>query len=395
MPDVTGQLRRLFTSWRGDVLLAVLLVIWAAAYLGTAAARADQRWTAVIFVLPWAAALATRQRWPVAAAAVACALLLAVRPLGLVPELNGLLGDPSLWVVFLLAYALGTGAGLAAGLAGAALLAACLLIANGGFSPVAIMVTIGPWLAGRVVLSRRRLTEQLQARNEELRAEQDLFALESVRYERARIARELHDIVAHCLSVMVVQASAGQRIADADGMAEALQSVAAAAEQAQAEIGRLAELLSEDLPPGMTPRLEMVGELVRQASVTGLAVSCRFQRPCDQLSPAASEAAYRVVQEALTNALKHAPGAPVDITIGGQDAGVTVDIVNTAPRGGSSGLERSGGSYGLAGMRERVGGCGGTLISGPTATGGWHVSAVLPASCDHSPAAQTGAHAPR
>ena len=312
MPDVTGQLRRLFTSWRGDVLLAVLLVIWAAAYLGTAVARADQRWTAVIFVLPWAAALATRRRWPVAAAAVACALLLAVRPLGLVPELNGLLGDPSLWVVFLLAYALGTGAGLAAGLAGAALLAACLLIANGGFSPVAIMVTIGPWLAGRVVLSRRRLAEQLQARNEELRAEQELFALESVRYERARIARELHDIVAHCLSVMVVQASAGQRIADADGMAEALQSVAAAAEQAQAEIGRLAELLSEDLPPGMTPRLEMAGELVRQASVTGLAVSCRVQRPCDQLSPAASEAAYRVVQEALTNALKHAPGAPVE-----------------------------------------------------------------------------------
>ena len=312
MPDVTGQLRRLFTSWRGDVLLAVLLVIWAAAYLGTAVARADQRWTAVIFVLPWAAALATRRRWPVAAAAVACALLLAVRPLGLVPELNGLLGDPSLWVVFLLAYALGTGAGLAAGLAVAALLAACLLIANGGFSPVAIMVTIGPWLAGRVVLSRRRLAEQLQARNEELRAEQELFALESVRYERARIARELHDIVAHCLSVMVVQASAGQRIADADGMAEALQSVAAAAEQAQAEIGRLAELLSEDLPPGMTPRLEMAGELVRQASVTGLAVSCRVQRPCDQLSPAASEAAYRVVQEALTNALKHAPGAPVE-----------------------------------------------------------------------------------
>ena len=86
------------------------------------------------------------------------------------------------------------------------------------------MITIGPWLVGRVVLSRRRMTEQLQARNEELRAEQELFARESVRYERARIARELHDIVAHCLSVMVVQASAGQRVADADrdGMAEAL-----------------------------------------------------------------------------------------------------------------------------------------------------------------------------
>jgi len=384
MPDVTGQLRRLFTSWRGDVLLAVLLMIWAAIYLGTTASRGDPRWTVVIFVLPWAAALAARRRWPAAAAVLACALLLAVRPLGLLPVLNGLLGDPSLWVVFLVAYTLGTGTGLAAGLAGAVLLAACLLIANGGFSPVALMVTIGPWLAGRVVVSRRRLTEQLRARNEELRTEQELFALESVRYERARIARELHDIVGHCLSVMVVQASAGQRIADADGMAQALQSVAAVAEQAQAEIGGLAELLGGD-PPGTTPRLQMAGELVRQATRTGLAVSCRFEGPCDQLSLEASEAAYRVVQEALTNALKHAPGAPVDITIRGQHDGVTVDVVNAAPRGEPSGLERSGGGYGLAGMRERVSACGGSLASGPTATGGWHVSALLPASFDPQP----------
>ena len=228
-----------------------------------------------------------------------------MQPLGLLPVLNGLLGDPSLWVVFLLACTLGAGTGLAAGLAGAVLLAACLLIANGDFSPVALMVTIGPWLAGRVVVSRRRLAEQLRARNDELRAEQEAFAEESVRYERARIARDLHDVVGHCLSVMVVQASAGQRIADADGMAEALQSVAAVAEQAQAEIGRLAELLTGD-PPGTTPRLQMAGELVRQAGRTGLAVSCRFQGRCDQLSLEASEAAYRVVQEALTNALKHA-----------------------------------------------------------------------------------------
>jgi signal transduction histidine kinase len=377
MPDLPGQLRRLFTSWRGDVLLAAVLVACAIAYLVATAPAADQGWTALIFVLPWAAALGIRRRWPVAAIAVACALLLAARPLGLGAMISGGLGVLLLWVVFLLAYTLGTEAGVAAGLPGTAALAACLMIANDGFSPVAFMVTFGPWPAGLAVRSRRRMTEQLQARNEELRAEQELFALESVRYERARIARELHDIVAHCLSVMVVQASAGQRIAD--GAAEALRSVAEAAAQAQAEIGRLVELLSGDPPSGMSPRLPMIGELVRQASVTGLAVSCRFQGRCDGLTPEASEAAYRVVQEALTNALKHAPGAPVDITIRGQETGVTADVVNAAPPGRPSGLERSGGSYGLAGMQERVSACGGGLTSGPTASGGWHVTAHLPA----------------
>jgi signal transduction histidine kinase len=242
------------------------------------------------------------------------------------------------------------------------------------------MLTVGPWLVGRVVRSRHRMTEQLQVRNEELRAEQELFAAESVRYERARIARELHDIVAHCLSVMVVQASAGQRVATADraGVAEALTSVAEAAAQAQAEIGRLVELLSGDPASGSLPELPMTEELVRRASATGLAVSCRFVGSCDRLSAAVSEAAYRVVQEALTNALKHAPGAPVDITVRSQDTEVRVDVVNAAAQERPSGLERSGGGYGLAGMRERVIACGGSLASGPTAAGGWQVSVLLP-----------------
>jgi signal transduction histidine kinase len=312
---------------------------------------------------------------------VASAALLAVRPLGLDRTIEGPVAVPFLWTPFLITYSLGTSAGIAAGLAAAVLLAVALQIQNQVFNPLLVMITIGPWLAGRIVLSRRKMTEQLQARNDELQAEQELFARESVRYERARIARELHDIVAHCLGVMVVQASAGQRVADADrdGMAQALESVAEAAAQAQAEIGRLAEMLGGELPSGPSPGLPMVSELVRRASVTGLPVSCRFAGSCDRLAPAASQAAYRVVQEALTNALKHAPGAPVDITIGGRDGEVRVDIVNAPPRQALSGLGRSGGGFGLAGMRERVAACGGGLISGPTPAGGWQVSALLPA----------------
>ena len=376
------ELRRCALSWRSDLLLAAVVAGWVLVYLSLVARPEDRRWMVLVFALPYAAALGVRRRWPIPAAAVACAALAAVWPLGLAPVVDGALSIPFFLTPFLFAYSLGADAGLAVGLAGSVLLAACLLLSNAGvFNPLAVMMTVGPWLIGRVVLSRRRMTEQLQARNAELRAEQELFAQESVRYERARIARELHDIVAHCLSVMVVQASAGQRMpaADRDAVAGALESVAEAAAQAQTEIGRLVELLRGALPPGGPPGLPMVDELVRRASATGLAVTCRFAGSCDRLPAAASQAAYRVVQEALTNALKHAPGAPVDIVISGHDTGVAVDVVNAAPRHQPSGLERSGGSFGLAGMRQRVAACGGNLTSGPTPAGGWRVSAMLPA----------------
>ena len=373
------ELRRFALSWRSDLLLAAIVVGWVLVYLSLIARNGD--WMVLVFALPYAGALGVRRRWPVPAAAVACAALAAVWPLGLAPAVNGALSIPFFLTPFLFAYSLGADAGLKTGLAGSVLLAVCLQLSNAGvFNPLGEMLTIGPWLVGRVVLSRRRMTEQLRARNAELRAEQELFALESVRYERARIGRELHDIVAHCLSVMVVQASAGQRMptGDRDGVAEALESVAEAAAQAQAEIGRLVELLSGNEPAGPPPRLEMVDELVRRASDTGLVVSCRFAGRCDRLPADASEAAYRVVQEALTNALKHAPGAPVDITIQDQDAELEVRVVNAAARQRPSGLERSGGSFGLAGMRDRVAACGGRLTCGPTAAGGWQVSALLP-----------------
>jgi signal transduction histidine kinase len=373
------ELRRFALSWRSDLLLAAIVVGWVLVYLSLIARNGN--WMVLVFALPYAGALGVRRRWPVPAAAVACAALAAVWPLGLAPAVNGALTIPFFLTPFLFAYSLGADAGLKTGLAGSVLLAVCLQLSNAGvFNPLGEMLTIGPWLVGRVVLSRRRMTEQLRARNAELRAEQELFALESVRYERARIGRELHDIVAHCLSVMVVQASAGQRMptGDRDGVAEALESVAEAAAQAQAEIGRLVELLSGNEPAGPPPRLEMVDELVRRASDTGLVVSCRFAGRCDRLAADASEAAYRVVQEALTNALKHAPGAPVDITIQDQDAELEVRVVNAAARQRPSGLERSGGSFGLAGMRDRVAACGGRLTCGPTAAGGWQVSALLP-----------------
>jgi signal transduction histidine kinase len=282
--------------------------------------------------------------------------------------------------VILLAYSLGTAADLRRSVLALAVLSAGLQLSAGQFNPVVVVLTIGPWAAGLVIRSRRRLTEQLAARGQELEAERALFATEAVRYERARIARELHDIVAHCVSVMVIQASAGQRLTATDPSlaAEAFDSIAEVARQAEAEIGRLVELLGRDSQQRGGHGVRLIGELVTRAGAAGLAVTCRFTGSADGLPDAAADAAYRVVQESLTNAFKHAPGAPVDVVIAGAGGHVEIGVVNGPATGPQSGLELAGAGRGLTGMQERVTACGGQISAGPVAGGGWQVLARLP-----------------
>jgi signal transduction histidine kinase len=378
MRDLPGRLGTATATWPGDLLLTAITLAWlliaAAATTGL-----DRRPAELIVIVPIAAALMLRRRWPAAAAVLTGAALIVTLPLKLTGLTNSWQVLPVCWTAFLLCFALGAGTAAVVGLPATALLAVSLQLSAGPFSPVELMITLGPWLAGRLMRSRRAVTEQLEARNAELVAEQDRFARESVRYERARISRELHDIVAHCVSVMVVQASAGQRVAYADrnGLAEALMSVAEAAAQAQQEIGRLVELLSGDLPAGSSPDLQMIDELVRRAATTGLRVSYRQSGECE-LGPAASQAAYRVVQEALTNALKHAPGAPVAVTVAGDGHDVAICVRNEPPVQRPAALAGTGGQLGLSAMRERVTACGGSLTAGPGPAGGWQLRAALP-----------------
>ena len=131
-------------------------------------------------------------------------------------------------------------------------------------------------------------------------------------------------------------------------------------------------------PVTAAPAVQLVGDLVSHAASTGLQVSYRMTGLCDALSPATSEVAYRVVQEALTNALKHAPGAPVTVALNAEETRLLVEVTNAAGTEPVSWLDRAGGGHGLAGMRERVLACGGTLTAGPAHSGGWQVSALLP-----------------
>jgi signal transduction histidine kinase len=315
-------------------------------------------------------------------AADAAAILSALSALGPVDAIPNGLGNLVAVPVFLLSYSLGTDADQRRSVPPLLLLLAGLQVGNGvtTFNPIFWVLTIGPWALGLVVRSRRRLTDQLAARSRELEAERALFAAEAVRYERARIARELHDIVAHCVSVMVIQASAGQRLTATDPSlaAEAFDSIGEVAQQAEAEIGRLLDLLAATGEQRGADGIQLIGELVARASAAGLAVSCRFSGSADDLPAAAADAAYRVVQESLTNALKHAPGAPVDIVIAGAAAQLEIGVRNGPAAGPPSGLERSGGGRGLTGMRERVAACGGELEAGPAEDGGWQVLARLP-----------------
>ncbi len=376
------RLRSIADYGRGDLLIAIglsafLVISLAAAGLLHGRGNLFEAATGVgVFCC-----LIPRRAYP-QLAADAAAVFFAVSALGPEDVIPNGLGNLVAVPVFLLAYSLGTDAHQRRSVPPLLLLLAGLQLGNGvtTFNPIFFVLTIGPWALGLVVRSRRQLTDQLAARGRELEAERALFAAEAVRYERARIARELHDIVAHCVSVMVIQASAGQRLTATDPSlaAEAFDSIGEVAQQAEAEIGRLLELLDATGQQRGADGVRLIGELVTRAAAAGLAVSCRFSGSADGLPAPAADAAYRVVQESLTNALRHAPGAPVDVVVAGTGEYVEIDVRNGPAVGPPSGLERSGGGRGLTGMRERVAACGGELEAGPVEAGGWRVAARLP-----------------
>ena len=291
---------------------------------------------------------------------------------------------PAAAAAFLIGLALGAEVAWLRSLFGLVPLTVGLAITGGQFNPFLISITIGPWLIGLTLASRQRAAAQLARRARELAEEREVFATASVRYERARIARELHDIVAHSVSLMVVQANAGAVLAGTDqgGAEEAFEAISETAVQARAEIDRLASLLSTT-EPVQPVGLEVVDELVHRAQSAGLRVTYSVSGDVEgQLTTGRAEAIHRVVQESITNALKHAPGAEITVRLHGQGEAVEMTVHNSkspdmvpAP---ASGLQSTGGGHGIAGMRERVVRDGGTFQAGPDPDGGWQVSVQLP-----------------
>ncbi|MBW3608979.1 MAG: hypothetical protein KY463_11600 [Actinobacteria bacterium] len=241
-----------------------------------------------------------------------------------------------------------------------------------------VFIPIAAWGAARALRERELIAAELTARARELEEEREAHAALSVRYERARIASELHDIVAHAISIMVVQAGAGQRLAhDPQLTAETFKAIAGAALQAEQDMGRLVALLGDERAIGPAPDLALIEELVARASGSGLDVALNLQGERAGLPVEVGQTAYRVVQEGLTNALRYATGSAVRVLVRGDRQALLVEVTND-PADNERALAGTGTGTGLQGLRDRVAACGGTLQAGPLTDGGWQLRARLP-----------------
>jgi signal transduction histidine kinase len=358
---------------RTDVLIGALAVLFGAA--GTAVWQGP---VACVAAAALGAALGLYRAHPAAAPALAVAAAAALVPTGDLAPAPAILVCANAfaagrWTVATVSVA--TAVALLAASLGAAVWADN---ADGWLVPAFLLVGTA-WIAGRAIRERDLVALRLAARAEELEREREAFATLSVRYERARIASELHDIVAHAISVMVVQAGAGQRIAALDPKltSETFDAIAGAARQAEQDMTQLVALLSADDAIAHAPDLTLVEELVARAAGSGLDVTLRLEGSREGLPASAVQTVYRVVRESLTNALRYATGAPVHVLVRGSTGAIDVEVVNDAADEAED-LAGHGTGNGLRGLRERVGASGGRLEAGPRESGGWRVAARIP-----------------
>jgi len=236
-----------------------------------------------------------------------------------------------------------------------------------------VALTVVGWLALTLARARRRHRRALEERGWLLERERESAARTAVGAERARIARDMHDVLAHSVGLMVVQAEGGASVVRSDaGRAEAaFDAIAETGREALVQLRHALGLLREQAPE--TAGVEAIPSLVERARRTGLDVSLD-RGPVPALDPQVGATAFRVVQEALTNVVKHAGARKVFVTLGATEEGLRVTVRDDG-RGGAAVF-----GHGLSGMRERVTSVGGRLQTGPRADGpGFEVAATLPA----------------
>ncbi|WP_291760501.1 histidine kinase [Cellulomonas sp. 73-145] len=247
---------------------------------------------------------------------------------------------------------------------------------------------------GMAVQGRRASLAALQDRARRAEETREETALRRVAEDRVRIARELHDAIAHHAAVISVQAGVAEHVVERDPAAarEALHHVRESAKAVLTELQSVLGVLRQDeadLPTAPTPGLDRVGELVASSRAIGTPVTVERSGPPWQLTPAVDLTAFRLVQEALTNVQKHAAGARATVLLSTRGDRLEVTVTNdrppagAVPRGTGEGPTPSddgptGSGLGLVGMRERVAAAGGQLQTGPTKDGGYRVAAQLP-----------------
>ncbi len=241
------------------------------------------------------------------------------------------------------------------------------------------VLVAGAWLAGRTSRVRAQHVADLARRVELAERTRDELGRRAVVEERTRIARELHDIITHSISVITLQAAGVRRRLRADQRAEAdgLRDIETAARDAMVELRRLLGVLHNDgdRPPlAPQPGLDQLPRLLEQTAAAGLPVELQVEGERRHLAASVDLAAYRIVQEALTNTLRHAGPATANVTIAFADGELRVCVEDSGRATGGVGS----GGRGLVGMRERVGLYNGTLVVGERPGGGFRVDATLP-----------------
>ena len=350
----------------------------------------------LIFVFLLCSLLIVLRRWPLPVLGVAAVISgLAVASGGASLAVVILLGLAS----YLVASSLPRKASIYAALATAAVLGVALgfheFAGRGGSLPTDSVLGFAPlaagWFVGDAVATRRRYLAGLAEQAERELAAEAERARQEVREERVRIARELHDVVAHTLAVITVQAGVGRRLMAKrpEEAAIALDSIETIGRTAQDELRVVLALLRDEGigPASLTPapRLVDIKELVHTVQASGTPVELRTSDADRQLSPALELSIYRVVQEALTNVVKHAPGARATVDLAVSDQAVRIEVTDD---GGPARLPADVGSpdaaagpdlgHGIVGMRERTGAFGGWLVAEPLPGRGFHVLAEIP-----------------
>lgn len=236
-------------------------------------------------------------------------------------------------------------------------------------------------ILGRMVRARNARATDLEAELADQERKKAEAASAAAANERARIARELHDVIAHAVSVAIIQAMAARSaladgaVADADRRLGAIEDTARDALADMRRLVAIDEAAEHSDQPGPQPGLGNLPALVASLADAGTEISIEGVRTVPNLSPGADLALYRIAQEALTNAITHAPGAPIRVNVGNDNGVVALEVENGTPTQPDPGM---GSGRGLLGMRQRAAIYGGSLEAGPCAAGGFRVRATLP-----------------
>lgn len=324
-------------------------------------------------------ALLVRRRLPLPAV-VACALIELSGNIGTVPMMVALYTvaarrGPNIrtWAAVLVA----AGASRAFGWPGALVEWKYVALAVG-------LLIVLPVVSGLWMFSRKSLLEALRERADHAERERDLLAERAVTAERRRIAREMHDVVAHRVTVIALQAGALSVTSDNAHTEEVAEVIRKTGTTALTELREILRVLRDDEPgdadppvPAPAPGLAAIGRLIDDAASAGTAAVVSLPDPLPEIGGVVGRAAYRVAQEALTNAVKHAPGAAIRVSVDVLGTELVVEVSNK-DRIGALPAPVPGSGYGLIGMRERVSLAGGTVHSGHTGEGEYVVRARFP-----------------